>query len=614
MSLVTSLRALNLRTKVMVIFLVMTLVPLVVIGWFSLQTTEELIASMVVRQLENAAADKAAILERWLDERQADLKVMAGSAILQSMDPEQIAPYLELIREEYGVYRDLTVLSAAGEIIFSSQAGLGLANERLVVRDDLYMSGIAYHPAAGASFFYIAAPVYDASGQLQGTVYGSVGTDKIIAFILNISLGKTGECYLVNAQGRFLAHKDPSRILSENISQSDSFKNIFQKDYKRKTYLDYRGIEVLGTSRNVGGTDWHVVVEQDRAEAFASVKTLKLIIGLTEVLCIVSALMLTGIVSHHIIRPIRELSRYAGHITDARFDPTVLKTARLDEIGMLYRAFENMLSRLRERQNNLELEVVSKDARIKETDSKLLETRRMAERSEKFAAMGRMGAAVAHEIRTPLTSLKLFLESIQDQLSPSAEDQEDLGVAMAQIRRMEGTINRFLDFARPREPVFAAIDPAGLIADVLLMTKPLANRQECAVRAQTEANLPAVTGDRQLLIEALINLVVNALEASPDHGIIAISAASDRFDRDGVSVPCVRIDVRDNGQGISEERLAAIFEPFFTTKASGTGLGLPLVLHTIQSHGGIIRVNSELRQGTVFSLFIPRAVEPGPAA
>ena len=614
MSLVTSLRALNLRTKVMVIFLVMTLVPLVVIGWFSLQTTEELIASMVVRQLENAAADKAAILERWLDERQADLKVMAGSAILQSMDPEQIAPYLELIREEYGVYRDLTVLSAAGEIIFSSQAGLGLANERLVVRDDLYMSGIAYHPAAGASFFYIAAPVYDASGQLQGTVYGSVGTDKIIAFVLNISLGKTGECYLVNAQGRFLAHKDPSRILSENISQSDSFKNIFQKDYKRKTYLDYRGIEVLGTSRNVGGTDWHVVVEQDRAEAFASVKTLKLIIGLTEVLCIVSALMLTGIVSHHIIRPIRELSRYAGHITDARFDPTVLKTARLDEIGMLYRAFENMLSRLRERQNNLELEVVSKDARIKETDSKLLETRRMAERSEKFAAMGRMGAAVAHEIRTPLTSLKLFLESIQDQLSPSAEDQEDLGVAMAQIRRMEGTINRFLDFARPREPVFAAIDPAGLIADVLLMTKPLANRQECAVRAQTEANLPAVTGDRQLLIEALINLVVNALEASPDHGIIAISAASDRFDRDGVSVPCVRIDVRDNGQGISEERLAAIFEPFFTTKASGTGLGLPLVLHTIQSHGGIIRVNSEFRQGTVFSLFIPRAVEPGPAA
>ena len=614
MSLVTSLRALNLRTKVMVIFLVMTLVPLVVIGWFSLQTTEELIASMVVRQLENAAADKAAILERWLDERQADLKVMAGSAILQSMDPEQIAPYLELIREEYGVYRDLTVLSAAGEIIFSSQAGLGLANERLVVRDDLYMSGIAYHPAAGASFFYIAAPVYDASGQLQGTVYGSVGTDKIIAFVLNISLGKTGECYLVNAQGRFLAHKDPSRILSENISQSDSFKNIFQKDYKRKTYLDYRGIEVLGTSRNVGGTDWHVVVEQDRAEAFASVKTLKLIIGLTEVLCIVSALMLTGIVSHHIIRPIRELSRYAGHITDARFDPTVLKTARLDEIGMLYRAFENMLSRLRERQNNLELEVVSKDARIKETDSKLLETRRMAERSEKFAAMGRMGAAVAHEIRTPLTSLKLFLESIQDQLSPSAEDQEDLGVAMAQIRRMEGTINRFLDFARPREPVFAAIDPAGLIADVLLMTKPLANRQECAVRAQTEVGLPAVIGDRQLLIEALINLVVNALEASPDHGIIAISAASDRFDRDGVSVPCVRIDVRDNGQGISEERLAAIFEPFFTTKASGTGLGLPLVLHTIQSHGGIIRVNSELRQGTVFSLFIPRAVEPGPAA
>lgn len=589
----------------MAIFLALALIPLVVIGWFSLRTTEELIASMVIRQLENAAADKAAILERWLEERQADLKVMAGSSILKSMDPGRIAPYLELVRKEYGVYRDLTVLSAAGHTVFTSRAGTRPDSVTDVVRDALYLSDIACQPEEKESYFYIAAPVRDDAGQLAGTLYGSVGTGKIISVILRISLGRTGECYLVNEQGLFLAHQDPARILTENISQSDSFKNIFQKDRFRKTYLDYRGIEVLGTSRNVTGTNWHLVVEQDREEAFHSLQTLKFIIGLTVLLCIGSALMLTWIVSRHIVNPIRVLSRYAGFIADAKPDQTVLRTSRGDEIGMLYRAFDNMLSRLRERQNTLELEVESKEARIKETDSKLLETRRMAERSEKFAAMGRMGAAVAHEIRTPLTSLKLFLESVSDQVEHSAEEQEDFRVAMDQIRRMEGTINRFLEFARPRDPVLGEVDVAALMADVLLMVKPLANRQECLIQVHAADRLPAVTGDRQLLSEALINLLVNALEATPVHGTVAVTAEPDRFEMDGGKTACVRIDIQDSGQGIPEDRLNVIFEPFFTTKASGTGLGLPLVLHTIQSHGGTIRVKSETRKGTVFSLFLP---------
>ena len=83
-----------------------------------------------------------------------------------------------------------------------------------------------------------------------------MGTEKIILFILNVSLGTIGECYLVDRDGRFLAHKDPHRILTENISQSDSFRKIFEKTDHKSTYLDYRGIEVLGASLQVGGTDW----------------------------------------------------------------------------------------------------------------------------------------------------------------------------------------------------------------------------------------------------------------------------------------------------------------------------------------------------------------------
>ncbi len=634
-------KSLNLRTRLLLIFLVLSLAPLMAVGWFSLKISKDTIAEMVLQQLRNVAVDKIALMERWLEERQADMTVIAESSLLKSMDPELIKPYLDNVRHQYGMYRDFTVLSRDGRVVARSRDGRIVPGERdndiYRVRESLYISEIRYSPRGKESVFYIAAPVFADDGHLAGTVYARVGTSSIVFSILNVSLGKTGECYLVDRDGRFLAHKDPSRILNENITRTGSFQNIFKKRDNKKAYLDYRGIEVLGTSLNVQGTDWYVVVEQDREEAFASARKLEYLISLVVFLSLVSALMLTGIVSRQIIRPIQRLSRYAGSVSEAtsRFSPdassdsspesspdsttdpwsfpsadlsfgrAALKVDRNNAIGRLYRSFEEMLVRLKERQSNPEEKDILREAALKETDSKLRKTRLIAERSEKFAAIGRMGAAVAHEIRTPLTSLKLFLESVDDQLQQSSSDQEDFGIAMGQIQRMEKTINRFLDFARPRQLVFAEIDVSDLIEDVLLMVKPLANRQECVIEVSAAENLPPVFGDRQLLAEALINVLVNALEALPDHGTVVIAAMAGSFDNAGEKTPCVRVDIRDSGHGISEESISAIFEPFFTTKAAGTGLGLSLVLNTIQSHGGTVEVVSQKNEGTTFSLFLP---------
>ncbi len=601
----------SLRAKVMLLFLVLTLAPLAGIGWFSIRTTEHLVASMMIRQLENVAADKVAILERWLDERKADLMVMAGTSLVKSMDPEQMAPYLDLIQEKYGVYREIAVVSATGDLVFRSRSDRSPAGrkdkEEYVVRDSLYISDITYEPEEMESAFNIAAPVYDDDGTIAGTIYGSVGTNKIIVFILNVSLGETGESYLVDQDGRFLAHKEPRRILSENISQSESFKNIFEQRDRKKAYLDYRGIAVLGTFRKVSGTDWYVVVEQDRDEAFESADTLKRIIYLTLLLCIGSALALTWIISWHIVSPIRALSRYSEVIANAQFDKPLHTLDRTDEIGMLFQSFENMSRKLQERQNHLEQTVGLREAELKETDMVLQKTRLVAERSEKFAAMGRMGAAVAHEIRTPLTSLKLFLESVEAEIGVSEEYAADFTMAMQQITRIETTINRFLDFTRPRDPVFLEIDVAGLMAEVISIVRPLVNRHECTMEVRVNDHLPAITGDRKLLADALINLFVNALEAMPEHGVLTVTAEPDQFiNIDGAAkIPCVRIEIRDTGCGISGDQLEFLFEPFYTTKASGTGLGLPLVATTIRHHGGVIRVNSTPGQGTSFSIFLP---------
>ena len=597
----------TLRTKLVLLFLVLVLVPLAVIGVFSIDTTEALIENLVLRQLENVAADKAAILERWLEERKQDMEVIAGTSLVKSMDPAIIAPYLELIRIHYGVYNNIQVVSAENHIVFSTKA------EAPIVKGDgrptseaaaLVMSPITYLPRERESTFRIAAPIFD-KGRLIGTVFGTVGTHRIITIILQVALGKTGECYLVDKNGTFLAHKEPRRILTENISQSESFKNIFGSRDRKKTYLDYRNIEVLGTSRKVGDTDWYLVVEQDREEAFQSMDTLKRYIFFTVLLAISSALVLTWVISYHIVRPVRNLGRSAKTLAMADFNTEMIKTKRQDEIGILCRAFTDMAQRIQQRQNSLEEKFNLKAAELEETDHTLKQFKLIAERSEKFAALGRLGAAVAHEIRTPLTSLKLFLESIQAEIEISPEYTEDFTVAMGQITRIEAAINRLLDYTKPKDLIFSTIRIDHLIEEIVSMIRPLANKQECVVETHMVPHLPEINADKKLLEESFINLFVNSLEAMPERGRIRVSAEMGSFDSDNGSIPSIRIDIADSGHGIAPESIDFIFDPFFTTKSAGTGLGLPMVLNTVKRHDGEIHVKNQKDGGAVVSLFFP---------
>lgn len=603
----------SLRAKVSLLFLALTLVPLLIIGYVSHVYSEQLIIKMVVRQLENVAEDKVSLLTGWLEERRADMSMVAETSLVGTMDSIQIGPYLDLIRKKFDVYRELVVVSVTGEIIAASSAipadMTHIRDSRYRVRENLYVSDITYANDEEESSFLIGSPVPATDAVPAGTVYGRVGTDKIIHSILKVSLGVTGECYLVDREGRFLAHKEPRRILTENISQSESFRNIFEKIDRTGAYLDYRGIEVLGTSLQVGDTDWYIVVEQDRDEAFAAADKLKGLLCLAVFLCIVSALLLTSMISSHIIAPIRKLSLYAARVADSQFDESLEKSERNDEIGTLFDSVTDMATRLRERHLQLEEKVGQQETELKETDLMLQKTRLMAERSEKFAAMGRMGAAVAHEIRTPLTSIKLFLESVQEEISISAEFEEDFTIAMNQIGRIEGTINRFLDFAKPQDLIFSDIDLKSFLVNLLTMVRPQINRQECVLTVSFADQLPTIIGDRKLLAEALINVLVNALDAIPAHGILSVSAKQDNCVVDGLEISCVRIDIADTGHGIADDQMTKIFEPFFTTKTTGTGLGLPLVLTTIRNHGGVVRVTSNIGQGTVFSIFLPVAAD-----
>lgn len=600
----------SLQLKLMLLFFVLELLPLCAVGMLSVRTAEELILNMVTNQIEHIAADKAALLERWISERKADVEVIAGSSILRSLEPELIARHVELVRNKYHVYGPISVVTREGVVVTPKgkpprnfdEIGLSTLPEA----GRLIMSDIRLSSDRKESYFEIAAPVVGSSGDLQGAVIASVGTGTILSVVLRISLGETGECYLVDRNGTFLAHKEPGRILRENIAQSESFRNIFNAPRRRITYTDYRGIEVIGASNRVAGTDWALVVEQDTEEAFRPVDELRRSIALVIFLSLLGALISAWLLSRYVATPIRRLSKAADSLARGEFDTVRLDPAkRTDEVGLLYDAFGEMARQLQDRQERLEQKVIRREAELKETDVRLKQTEEAAARSQQLAALGQLAAGVAHEVRTPLTSLKMFLQSIESERALASEYEEDLYVAMNQIRRMEATINRFLDFARPQEPVFSEVDVRELIEDSLMVALPRARQQETVIRTSISEALPCIWGDRKQLGEALLNLIVNGFEAVGRQGELRVTACAETIPDENEPAPLIRIDVTDTGPGIPREVVPSLFDPFFTTKSTGTGLGLSIVREILRKHGGRIAVESHGGEGSTFSLRIP---------
>ena len=201
-----------------------------------------------------------------------------------------------------------------------------------------------------------------------------------------------------------------------------------------------------------------------------------------------------------------------------------------------------------------------------------------------------------------MTSLKLFLQSVQEEIAVSAEQREDYRIAMRQVARIETTINHFLDFARPQEPVLAEVDFAKLVDDALEVVQPRANQQEVEIEKRVEPALPEVRGDMRQLGEVVVNLLVNALEAMPDGGRLSIAVAPEPAPPNAIQV---RIDVADTGPGIPEKDLDRLFEPFFTTKAAGSGLGLAIISGIVERHGGSVDLDTRPGAGTTFSVRLP---------
>jgi len=222
--------------------------------------------------------------------------------------------------------------------------------------------------------------------------------------------------------------------------------------------------------------------------------------------------------------------------------------------------------------------------------------------AERLAAVGRLSAKMAHEVRNPLGAMTLNVDLLEEMVracrDPAmADTRELLGAIRDEVERLTTLTDEYLVAARLPAPRFEEEPPNELVAELVAFIGPLADRRRVRVTAELDPAVPLLAVDRGMLKQALGNLVKNALEASPRGGRVALRT---RFDGETVS-----LSVADEGPGIPEDAARHVGEPFFTTKAGGTGLGLMIAREVAQEHGGDLTWTSTPGAGAEFTLRLP---------
>jgi len=294
-----------------------------------------------------------------------------------------------------------------------------------------------------------------------------------------------------------------------------------------------------------------------------------------------SLILLFGVV--FVARPMRLLVRKADAIGAGDLDSPLVVTQK-DEIYELASAMNTMCERLKEARDETKRQAEAKERAVEQL-----------RHADRLRTIGELSTGLAHELGAPLNVVRVRAAMIGSGEVAESRMRELGSLIVDQADRVSAIIRQLLDFARREAPQRRLVDLRAVLRDALLLVSPLAESTGVTLQISPDSERVSALVDPSQLQQAVANILLNAIHASPRGGLVTANVRAE---------PSPRLEVRDSGSGIAAEHLPRIFEPFFTTKAAGvgTGLGLSVTLGIIEEHGGSVRVESTVGVGTVFTI------------
>ena len=387
-------------------------------------------------------------------------------------------------------------------------------------------------------------------------------------------LGETGKAYLLTPGGRYTVAHEP-RDASQPAVTRPLPQSIVGARSAVERYLDQGGIRVLGVSTHLSELDCTLVVEIDEGEAFAWLRVLRdraIATGLVTLL-LVLLIALRG--ARTLAQPLRALATVARRIASGHPEERVgpLEGEEAEEVS---RAFNRMIDEL--------------DA----SHQRLLQ-------AASLAAVGELSSSIVHEMRNPLSSIKMNLQALSRQVADDPPHAELAEIAAEQIARLEKMLSELLSYGKPLQLRPVGIPFAELARDVVDLARTEAEARGVELVVEDRAGVTTCAADREQIRRALTNLVINGVQASSRGGRVVLTAEIPSGMPDGV-----RISVTDQGRGIGGTPADQLFQPFFTTRQEGTGLGLANVKKIAECHGGSVFARNRPEGGACFGILLPR--------
>lgn len=555
----------------------------------------------------------------------ADIKILAESAVMRNTDMHVNKKLLEMkkIQDYYKRFEDITMIDTKGRVITSTRynyRGEWKTKKWFLeaIHGNVFVSDAHVILDPYKVVLVIAVPLIDENGKIHAVLVGQLNMERLWEIVDSITIGNTGFVTIMNDQQYYVAHPDKGMLFRQAPFDPEKKSGVIDSSESDSEMLFY-STEKYTSAVDYESPKWWIVVVQGKRDALSNLSKLKYNVIYVLIIGFFLVVLISIFLSRSIVKPIQTLIHGMSRVSNGDLSYKTSIKSR-DEIGLLGEAFNDMLMRLNKAHQELQIKAeelheafnkisllnITLEKRVEERTKELREKQHQLVQAGKLAAIGQLGAGVAHELNNPIAGILGYTQFMLDIVSKENLKIDEVYTFKKYLqhiengsRRCEEIVQNLLQFARKSPEEVVSVNVNNVVADTLSLIERQLLVNKIEVIKNLAPDVKQVEGNRVQLQQVFTNIIINAQQAMPEGGKLFISTRNENGSVD--------IEFKDTGCGIPEKYKDRIFEPFVTTKVDwkGTGLGLSICYDIVKNHKGHITVDSKLGKGAVFTIILP---------